>query len=230
VNDAFATDTEPRFPLPDDFTQPSTIIPRFTGLDNVIVTWNALFADLTDITLALSAISSMAQAINDTAGKALPWQDVWFMSLNFTPLLQQLLSLSRNNLVQLNLEPGIVIREVLRLTCILFLGIISGRFHGSLDGNARYVNGVMKLLMKTALDWSPLLKLHLWVLVITAMAAEGRERIWLIGKIFITMKQLNLNTWIGVLSIVKDIIWVDEVLDDGAEKLGSEAEEISSTF
>jgi hypothetical protein len=198
---------------------------RFFDLEGIIAALNSMYVEQADICLVLSAIARMAQFMNDSPRNAPFWRDMWFMSLKFMPIFQQLLSLPRDDLDQLHLEPGVVIREATRLTCIILLGIMNKKFHIDPDGIAIHKNRVMKLLSNTSTDWFPFMKLRLWILVITGLVEEGRERAWHVGEISKAMKQLDLNTWNEALLTVKEIIWVDELLDDEAHKLESEVQQ-----
>jgi hypothetical protein len=228
VNDSLAIDGPPRFQLPKDLIQDFHDPHRFIGLDSTIAAWNVEFADQTDITTVLSDIAKMAQFINDTSESALLWRDIWFMAQRFMPVFRQLLSLPRDLLDQLDLKSDIVIREVLRLTCILLLSLMNRRFAIIPDGVAMYKDRIPKLLANNPVDWSPFSNLHLWVLIIAGLVAVGAERAWLVGEISKSMDHLGLNTWNEAFSIAKEMIWVDDLLNDDAKILGAEIEKLTA--
>jgi hypothetical protein len=227
--DCSVTDIPPRFELPNDFTGGFTNSHRFVGLNDLTAFFHTELIDLADISPVLSAIADMAQFVKDTVENT-HWQDIWFMSLRFMPILHQLLSLPRTDLGHLNHEPGIVIREAIRLACLIFLSIMKRRFHISPDGIELNRNRVMKLLQNYPVDWFTLLNLRLWVLVIAGLVADGRERAWYIDEISNTMKQIEVTTWKEALSIVRGIIWVDELLNNKANALGLEVEKVYSNL
>jgi hypothetical protein len=228
VNDSLATDTPPRFKLPNDLIHGFSDPHRFVILDSTIAAWNTEHPDKADITLVLSNIARMAQLMNDTPGSAFLWRDIWYMSLRFMPMFQQLLSVPRYNLDEVNLEQGVVIREALRLTCIILLSMMNRKFCISPDGISMYRYRVMKLFINNPTDWFPFLNLRLWVLVIAGLVAEGKQRrTWHIREIVSTMAQLGLNSWNEVLLNVKGITWVGELMNDEANLLGSEIEEFT---
>ena len=158
VNDSMARDTPPRFQLPNAFIHGFTGPHRFVVLDSAIAAWNAEYPDQTDITVVLSDIARMAQHINNTVEVSSLWRDIWFMSLRFMPMFQQLLALPRANLDQLNLERGVVIREALRLTCVILLSIMNRSFCISPDGISMHRIRVMNLLINNPVDWFPTLQ------------------------------------------------------------------------
>jgi hypothetical protein len=227
VKESLTMDTPPRFQLPNDLIQDFDNPHRFIGLDSATAAWNVEFAGQTDISVVLSDIARMAQFINDAAGSAFIWQDIWFMCLRFLPIFHKLLSLPRDHLDQQNAKPGTAIREVVRLTCIVLLSLMNRRFCITPDLVAMYKNQIPKLLINNPVDWSSLSNLRLWVLVIAGLVAEGKERAWLVGEVLKTMDQLGLNTWNEAFSVVKEIIWLDELLNDDANKFGFEIEELA---
>jgi hypothetical protein len=220
----------PRFPLPNDLIQDFENSHRFTGLDNIIAAWISEFADRADIMLVLPAIARMIQFINDTVKSPLFWQDIWFMTRRFLPIFQQLLSLPKEDLEKSSIEAGAVIREVVRLTCIVLLGIMNRAYGNSPDGIEAHRYEVLQILKNIPANWSSFLSLRLWVLVITGLVAEGGEREWLIREILSTMRQLELGTWDEALSTVQGIIWVDDIFEDEANKLGFEIGKFSSNI
>jgi hypothetical protein len=219
---------QPRFPLPDDLIQVFDNPHRFNGLDNIIAVWRTEFGDKGDITFVLLDIARMAQFINDTVNSAPLWQDIWFLTRRFSPILYELISLPREDLDQLSSRPGNLIREAVRLACIVFLGIMNRRFRVSPDGIVTSWYQLVRILKNTTADWSLFLNLRLWVVVVAGLVAEGSEREWLIGETSNTMKQLELKSWAEALSIVKGIIWVDELLNEEANTLGSEIRKFDS--
>jgi hypothetical protein len=228
VSDALATDSQPRFPLPQDLLQSFTNPHSFTNLACIISTWMTDFPDLIDITLIMSDIAQMSQHINDMAESALLWGDIWFMTRKFMPIMQRTLALPRDDLARPNLKREFVIREALRLTLIVFLGIVNKRFRISPDGIAIYKNRVTDLLVNSPVAWSPFLDLRLWVLVVVGLVAEGQEKEWHIGEIVTMMRQLDLNTWSEALSTVKGIIWIDALMDEDANNLAEEIKKLTS--
>jgi hypothetical protein len=86
----------------------------------------------------------------------------------------------------------------------------------------------MKLLTKVPLAWSPVVALRLWVLVITCFVSTGEDRAWLVNEIIIAMEELGFNTWNEALSTLKEIIWVEEILDTEARNLGLEIQKATS--
>jgi hypothetical protein len=147
------------------------------------------------------------------------------MVQNFLPVLYKALSLSRMDLGQLNMAQEVVMQEAIRLACLIFLSAMNRKFRVSLDGVVIYKAEVMKLLIRLPVDWSFFLELRLWVLVIGGLVTEGEERAWHIAEVVGTMERLGLDTWKVAHSIIKSILWVDDIFQDESEQLGFEVEE-----
>jgi hypothetical protein len=222
VSDSLVTDSQPRHPLPHDLLQNFTNPHRFSNLAGVISMWMTKFPDLIDVTLVMSDIARMARHINDTAESALLWRDRWLMSWMFMPIMQRTLALTRADLTGPSSNRGHTIREVLRLTLLVFLGIVNRGFRNSPDGIAIYRDRVTQLLPSIVVTWSPFFELRLWILVVVGLVAEGEERVWCICEIVATMRQLGFSGWNEALSTDKGVIWVDELMEKDAITLGEE--------
>ena len=220
-------DTPPRFPLPSELVYRFINEHHFGILNGIIETLGADFPHMADIVQVLPQMAKMAQYINDLIGsmETSLWQDEWFMVRRFQPVLYQVLSLPRLQVRQLNLVPGAVIREAVRLACLIFLGSVNSRFYVSLGGVVPYKAEMMKLLARYAVPWPSLLALRLWVLVIGGMLTEEEVRVWHVREISQTMHQLGLEGWMDAYAVIKETLWVNGTLDDEAERLGIEVEE-----
>ncbi|KUL89219.1 hypothetical protein ZTR_03658 [Talaromyces verruculosus] len=60
------------------------------------------------------------------------------------------------------------------------------------------------------IDWTPYLKLRLWVLAIAALAADGEEVQWYVHEICGTATQLGFLEWDEVLDVLRQILWMGE--------------------
>lgn len=227
MSDSLVMDTAPRFPIPNDLVHHFTNGHHFDIHSGIITAWHAHFPHLADIAETLQSVARMAQHINDTTGSTRMslWRDEEFMVRYFQPILHDALSLRRVDLNQPHLLPEVVIQEAARLSCLIFLSSMNRKFRLSLDGVMIYRAEVMKLLIRHPVAWSFFLDLRLWVLVIGGLVAEHELRAWHIDEISSTMEQLGLTSWNAAHSIIKRILWVENLLDEEAERLGFEIEE-----
>jgi hypothetical protein len=196
-------------------------------LNDIITAWNTQISTLANITQALRHVANMAQHINNMT-RSTPitlWRDEWFMVQYFLPVLYEVLSLPRADLSQTHLAPEIVIREAVQLACLTLLSSINRRFKVSLNATMIYNAKVMELLTRYRVAWSPFLNLRLWVLVMGGLVAEDEVRAWHIGEISSTLGQLGIGNWKTAHSIVKEILWIDDLLDDEAQQFGHEVDQ-----
>jgi len=225
VADSFLTDKKPRFPLQEDIILDLSNQHRFGILDSITTAWENTFTDFIDITVILASFARIAQFINDHAGTPNFWRHEWFVPLKFLPILQRLLSLPRDEFKYGAILQGSVLREALRLTCLILSSLVMRKCRVRPDGVSEYKSRVMKLLIDHPVIWFPFWDLRLWVLVVAGLIAEGECRAWHVAQISCTMDQIGLNTWNEAIEVAKSIIWIDELLDDEASKLGSDIEQ-----
>jgi hypothetical protein len=115
---------------------------------------------------------------------------------------------------------GLIIHEILRLTSLLFISLLKEQFRVSPSGVSENKLRLARLLTEVTADWSSFMDLHLWVLTVSALAEENRS--WYVSEIAVTMTLLGLTEWDDALKILKELIWVGEMLDEAADELGRE--------
>ena len=227
--DSLGRDSLPRFPLPSDLVSHFTNGHRYSRLDDIIATWTKRFPHSASFAEVMSHIANMAEHINDTPRNMLTslWYDEWFMLRRFEPIVYEALSLPRRALNQPDSEPEIVVSEAVRLTCLILLSSMSKKFGmgASADTVSVYQKKAVNLLVEFPIDWFSFLELRLWILVIGGLFTEGEMRTWYISEISSTMDRLGLDTWEATHSIVKGMIWVDDLLDNDATKFGNVIEQ-----
>jgi hypothetical protein len=222
VTGSLVLDTIPRFSLPQSATgtlelQCSQRIHAFSQK------WSIIFPDLLDITDGLAALASLASYVNNHEASHRLWQEELFAALKVHPVAHRLLSMARYSVTaERNVQLcGLMIRETLRLASLLFIGLV--KEHCRVYPSAVSENKVRltRLLTADGVDWSSFMDLRLWVLTIAALAEED-ERAWYVREIAQTMTYLGLAGWDESLKILKELIWIMEVLDRAADTLGFE--------
>jgi hypothetical protein len=222
VTGSLVLDTIPRFPIPHYATgdpEPHRSHRIFTFSQK----WNTRFPNLSDISDGLTSLASLASSVNNRKNNNGRWQKEMFLAFNAHPVAHKLLSMSRFTVrAEANVSSsGLLIREMLRLTSLLFIGLLKDQCRvfptGVLENKLR----LARLLTEVAVDWSSFMDLRLWVLTVSALAEEG-ERGWYVSEIAWTMKYLGLTEWDDALKILKELIWIGEMLDMAADALGTE--------
>jgi hypothetical protein len=232
VTGALMTDNRPRYGLPDDLvdqiekSQCSPILMKFT------LTWNTKYPNLMDISDALLSLANLASHTNHRSKNPHLWNDEFFLALTVYPILHQILSLSRYpHKAEPSVEnDGVAMREIVRITSIIFLGLMKKRFGVDPYGIRPNSGKISKLLQFHPLDWSQFLDVRLWILVISALAEVGEERRWFVSEVTYTMINLGVQTWNQALHILKSIVWIDGMIEYEINKLGEEIEKLRIKF
>jgi hypothetical protein len=153
------------------------------------------------------------------------------MSRRYMPVLHTLLSLPRYSLWLASdaaeLNRGFVIREAIRLTCLVLIALTNRKFYIPPDQISFRYSLVTSLLTKNAVNWFPFLDLKLWVLVISGIVSEGEERSWYIAEISSVMEELGLSRTCEMMEVVRGIVWVEIPLEEEARRV---VEDIQTSF
>jgi len=230
VSGSLVLDTVPRFPIPhyatgDPEPHHSHRIITFSQK------WNTRFPNLSDISDVVTSLASLVGYFDSQRSNNGRWQEELFIALKVHPVAHKLLSMSRFTVrAEANVSSsGLLIREILRLTCLLFIGLLKDLCRVFPTGVPENKLRLTRLLTEGAVDWSTFMDLRLWVLMVSALAEEG-ERRWYVSEIAWTMKYLGLTTWDDALKILKELIWIGEMLDIAADALGTEVAHFRATL
>jgi len=222
VTGSLVLDTVPRFSIPhyatvDPKPHPSPRIFAFS------LKWTTKFPDVLDISESLTSLASLASHVNNQKTKNGLRQGELFVALNVHPVAHKLLSIPRYAAAaRTNMSSsGLIINEILRLTSLLFIALLKEQFRVLPSGVSENRLRLALLLTKVTVDWSSFMDLHLWVLTVSALA-ETEDRSWYVSKLAVTMTFLGLTAWDEALKILRELIWVGDMLDEAADELGRE--------
>lgn len=230
VTGSLVLDTIPRFPIPHC----ATLDPEPHRSHRILTfsqKWNTRFPDLSDISDSLASLSSLASYVDTQRTNNGQWQEELFVALKAHPTAHKLLSMSRFPLrTDANVSSlGLIIREMLRLASLLFIGLLKDKCRVFPTGVPENKLRLARLLTEVAVDWSSFMDLRLWVLTVAALAEEG-ERGWYVSEVALTMNYLGLTAWNDAIKILKELIWIEEMLDIAADALGTEIAHFSVTL
>jgi hypothetical protein len=222
VTGSLVLDTIPRFPIPH-YATGGPESHRSHRIFTFSQKWNTRFPDLSDISDGLASLASLAGYVNNQRTNNGRWQEELFVALKAHPVAHKLLSMPRFAVrAETNVSSsGLIIREMLRLTSLLFIGLLKGQRRVFPTGVPENKLRLVRLLTEVAMDWSSFMDLRLWVLTVSALAEEG-ERGWYVSEVAWTMNYLGLTSWDDALKILKELIWIGEMLDVAADALGTE--------
>jgi hypothetical protein len=233
VSGALVMDSRPRFPPPTDLVEAIPLTPPSLSLQNLMLTWNVNFPDLNDISQFLLLLANLATYSNNQAHNPLFWRDEFFLALKIYPLAHELTSLPKYPLLPEQYHSdgdGVTIREILRITSILFFGLMKKRFEVEPNGIHPNCGKISKLLQLHPVNWSRFLEFRLWILAISALVEEGEERKWFVSEIAYTMINLGFNTWDDAVGCLKSLVWIHEMVAKETFALGQEIELFQSRY
>lgn len=131
------------------------------------------------------------------------------------PILHSLLKLPRHHITNGETNQGLVIRETVRLTCLLLIALIHRTFSIPPDQAPLYYSLVTSFLKENKVNWFPFLDLKLWILIVAGVVSEGVERAWYTNELREVMGELGLNKTCKMMEVVKGVIWVEVPLAEG---------------
>jgi hypothetical protein len=141
------------------------------------------------------------------------------MSRRYIPVLHTLLSIPRHLITHNETNQGLVIREAIRLTCLLLIALTHRKFSIPPDEAPHYYLLVTSLLRDNKVNWFPFLDLKLWALVVAGGVSEGAKREWYVGEIKGVMGELGLGKTCEMMEVVRGVVWVEVPLEEGVRGL-----------
>ena len=216
-------DTHPRFSVPKEFVYVPNATQQSPGLTASIQAWNDRYPFFKDISSVLVSIASLSSEVNRAATNPQFWRDELFIGVRLNPVAHQVLMLPRFNLpeqIETGLDQGLLIREIVRLTSMVFLGLLKRQFHTQPDGISKHGRRLAQLLTAYSFDWYSFTNLHLWALIISTIVEEDRGV--LVARIVDVMSDIGVVDWHDALLVIKDIAWVDGVAAHVIYDIGSE--------
>lgn len=157
-------------------------------------------------------------------------EDDKFLSRTFNIYVHKLLSLPRlDDFPETGLfAPHLVVQEAVRRAYMILFALLRERFSIIPSGFHEHKTLLKELLVQHEIDWTPYLKLRLWVLAIAALAADGEEVQWYVHEICGTTTQLGLLDWDEVLDILRQILWMGETFKNEEKSIRERFELVDS--
>ncbi|KAL1799052.1 hypothetical protein ACET3X_003089 [Alternaria dauci] len=120
-----------------------------------------------------------------------------------------------------------VIEEVCRLGTLLFLAPLWRKFGQSPVWTNAISRNLLLVLTKNMIEWNDLKPLLIWVLYSAAVETKDlAERSQLVFMLGILMSGMQLNEWEDIMSIVKSVLWVENVFAGTDELIRDEVMQI----
>jgi hypothetical protein len=218
MNGSLVLDEPPRLPIPQ-FAKENLELHPSDRISQFSQKWSATYPNLSNISDIILSLGSLASHINKGAIDG-HWQKEMVVAFRAHPIAHKLLSMPRfdTSIVVGEDTSGFMIHEVLRLTSLVFIGLIKDRCRVSPTGVAENVSRLSRFLTTNSMDWSLFMDMRLWVLAVGAQA-DDKRREWYMQEIAWTMKQMGLMDWSDALEVLKEIIWIGEGVNIRTEYL-----------
>lgn len=125
-----------------------------------------------------------------------------------------------------------VLRETIRLTGLVFLLVLVGFVPcggpGPISTVSKHAARLCKLLKCHDRRWMGMSELQLWVFVVTAVATvDSHHRTWLASRVVVLMGEVGVS-WGGLAGTLKQLAWVDGVLDGRLREIAALAQETAA--
>ncbi|KAF3915593.1 hypothetical protein ABW21_db0207075 [Orbilia brochopaga] len=218
-----ALDISPRFPLSQDMVlRPADqgVVNRDGILYSSLQQLRAISSSFEETIDALELVAGVSAFINNNADDERFWDNDIQTARLIINSAHKVLSLPRVDPEIIHLHalftPDIIIREVLRRSLLVFVALLKvrSRFtHAPLE-LSKHLSALKDLVSLPTVDWSPILELKLWALFICSLAIDplSEDKEWRVGHIRGKMAKLQLDNSDGVLKVVKEIIWIEDLV------------------
>jgi hypothetical protein len=209
MNGSIVLDEPPRLPIPQ-FAKENLESHHSERISAFSQKWSTAYPNLSTISDNLLSLASLAIHINKQGNDG-SWQKEMVVAFGAHPIAHRLLSMPRfdPNLVTCEDTTGFMIHEVLRLTSLVFIGLLKDRCRVHPTGVAENVSRLSGFLISNSMDWSSFMDMRLWVLTVGAQA-DDKRREWYMQEIAWTMKQMGLMEWSDALEVLREIVWISE--------------------
>ncbi|KAI7970737.1 hypothetical protein EIK77_007917 [Talaromyces pinophilus] len=227
VSGSFIFDRKPYFAPPyhllHDMKQTSPPSP-------LLVEWIDNLPELLEAIAFSCEAANLAAFIDTHFNGCQVMEDDKFLSRTFNIYVHKLLSLPRlDDFPETGLfAPHLVVQEAVRRAYMILFALLRERFSIIPSGFHEHKTLLKELLVQHEIDWTPYLKLRLWVLAIASLAADGEEVQWYVHEICGTTTQLGLLDWDEVLDILRQILWMGETFKNEEKSIRERFELVDS--
>lgn len=215
MNGSLPLDMAPHFPLPSDVLEISSANFSSPRLDSLRASLISLDESLSDVSNALNSLANMSKCFDENGGAQDLWKDEVFYSNNFLPVLHEVLSLPRHNLADDDITETQVMREVTRRSCLLYLALVKRKFKTEPDSVSLVKERLLQVLSGYNIDWmTSIQSLRLWVFMTIAAATDVGVDDWYVTEIVSAMQDMQIRSWVDVITVLREIAWFDELAED----------------
>jgi hypothetical protein len=219
TNVAFVQNTIPRFAFPPEGLLPVTpsLSPQEHASEHVLLD----ICQTDDMTSVMRAFQAVNKLIADELAKRNLWQDGLFCGLRMVPVLHRLLTARRRH--PLN-SPALLIEEACRLGGLLYFSAIRIRFGVPLPPDAclKRLKVVLTKINEPAWDADP--EILAWLLLVGAIQSLKlqEEHDYFVEALAKHAFDSRLEHWGGLMPLVREVAWVDNVFDVECHRIRGE--------
>ncbi|KAI0175834.1 hypothetical protein GGR52DRAFT_331807 [Hypoxylon sp. FL1284] len=208
---------KPRFNVPEGSIREVDNPSGFPFLEQLLVSWDAEYSSLGDITSAMRATAAVAGYINRRAEDSEFWTDDVTAARLLGPAFYKILSLEGRALPEDPEDPqysGTAAREAFRRAALVLLAAIKVRMGAGAHDMERHLDAFRQISQLPLVSWGAVPELSLWAHIVSAMQEDSPSRAWHVLTIVGIMESMGLQTGAQALDVARGIIWVDAI-DDG---------------
>ncbi|KAH8887808.1 hypothetical protein GQ53DRAFT_843926 [Thozetella sp. PMI_491] len=229
ISHAAVEDAPPRFPLLAQLqSTPADAEELPHAFTSLLSHSEQLQSDFKEALVALEKVARLAVYVNKNSSRPSFWESGIESTNLLRPAAHFVLSMTRlstqSDLTEENSYPGMLTREMVRLTLLVLLARLKEGFSLLADE--------MNLYMKHFLAFLPLMSrlhttpaLRIWSNMVIACSRKGPTQKQQMVEITRAMKEANITTSLEAAEVARSILWIDVLLDPGFERVCHEIEQ-----
>lgn len=215
---ALMENSAPRFPLPVDLLSYTPF--AITGQSGMIYLTRISEVLCTEkAAVALKDSSVMNVVVNGKLSIRATLVDGTFQGIYLMPLLHELLSMSCD---VSTLDQVVTREECYRIGAIMYLSAIRSLF-GFHISTSIYIQELKSIISRDYTVWEADYGKLLWILIVAALPSfEQEEHEWIVSNMSRIIMYCGYSMWGELVSLLHEILWIDELFDEGCEILRAE--------
>ncbi len=217
-------DTRPRFPIPTqlpNYDVRAEYTEIFPSLPNLIARLKTS-ASLSLTATALERASSLAVYVNKHSHNPEFWEDSKRASMLIAPLSHFVLSLPRIPMDGI-MSPDLTLREMVRLALLAILARLKRAFSLVSEEFYPLTEEFSRLVTSSTCSGFP--ELRLWAIISVACLGEIRGKRRCLAGVYQIIGRSSNMTGKTIIQQAKDILWIERLMDLGADELSAEIDE-----
>ena len=229
---ATALDITPRFAIPEKFTTSDVVDEDLQpAMRTLLLSVRLVFPWLSPIAQALRMMSSVAKTVNANSFNQDFWRDAVGAVVLLGPVTHYLLSLQRPTGPISEASRAVIVSELARLTCLIFLSRLKALFTlNALDIERLSLKILSSAAQSTNDDGENdiLTDVKLWAVVSSALLLPCNQARALLPYIRATARAKGISEVSSAVDLAKRLIWIETLEEPRVNGLMDEFNAITS--